>query len=615
MIVNSLLKKTTTIFLLSAGSSLLLSVQTLNSQVQNSAGTSIAVLDFGTAGAAAEPGESAAEIFRARLAAANEFAVVDRKTMQRSLRGRKPGLNGALGKNEAAALGRLLAVKELVAGSLVKADGMYTLTVHLIEAETGQVLSGKIITARSPDFCLDIAKHVPQEGLFHRPGVKTPAPAMSPAAQTPAKPVQPAPAEPVRGSTALPTGDITYEQVLERPDDLALNYAYARTKVRKGELKGAAVTLERMLMVNPGQHDIRLFYGLVLYRLDTLSEAQRELELVQKSNAAPALKAEALTYLREIKKKNRLTTLTGGLSAGAEYDSNRNASPTSQTRLFLDSPLELTGASRRQDDTAFLFSGNAELRRAVGAQKKHQVFGSLSYFRADQDRVKSVNLQAYSFKLGGAYKANRAELKPTLTYDRVLLDRDLFLLNTGGSLRLEQKISKAGDYWLELKYVYQNHLSIPAVTSNPERRGGLYGFAAGAGHVLGPVTKLDGEVNFSAKRAEKAYNSYNGAAVGLRHSWLLGKGAFLLSSAYVGNDVYRGEDSVISRRKRRDATFRGGLLAGLPVAAIHRKLSKLKDLNLSLNLEHYRSNSTIRNYTYINNKAALLVGYRWGVGL
>ena len=591
----------------------------------------IAVLDFITITKTADLGKNAAEILRNCLAETGNFTFVDVETIKRILKRKQISLSGALDQDEAKTLGKVLEVKNIVSGSVVEAGGTYTLNIRFIDAKTGQVVSGKTITARNPDFCREIIAHSANEGFLHKLDAKTPTrqkPSeeisgtpgrpQAPAAQPPtpaaqAEPVNP-PAAPAKDKFD-PAKEVTFEQMLENPDDPDLNYAYARTQVRKGDLKGAAGTLERMLMVNAGLHDIRLFYGLVLYRLDNLPEAQRELQAVRRSNAQAALRNEAAIFLREIKKKQKLTSVSGGLTAGPEYDSNRNASQTSEKRLFLDTPLDLTGSSRKRDDASFLFLGSAEIRRIANAQKKHNVFGAMSYYRANQNKVTEINLQALSFKLGGTYRALRTELIPTLIYDRVLLARKKFLVNTGAGLRLERKLNKVTDYSLEAKYLYQDHLSVPDITSNPERRGGFYAFSAGAGRVLTPVMKLNADINLSAKRAKKDYNSYNELAFGLRHSWLLGKGIFLLSSAYLGRDIYSEKDSVICPKKRRDTTFRGGVVGGLPLPSMHRKLAGLKDLTLTLTLEHFRSGSNIINYTYTNNKAALLLSYKWQLGL
>jgi hypothetical protein len=416
-------------------------------------------------------------------------------------------------------------------------------------------------------------------------------------------------------SEAEDSKEITYAQILERPDDPELNYAYSKTQVRKGDLKGAAGTLERMLMVNPGLHNIRLFYAVVLFRLDNVVEAQRELEGLKKANPPEAVKNEAEIYLKVIKKRQKRTQASGSLSAGVEYDSNRNASPSSQTRLFMDTPLQLSGDSRKRKDSAYLMTGTAEVRRAVGARGKHEVAGSATYYGADQTHVRTVNLRAWAFRLNGTYKAPFAEITPGLIYDRVTLAGRHFLKNTGASLRLDRKLNKKTDALLETKYVYQDNVATPNVSSNPERRGGLYSVSAGVGRILTPVMKLNMDIGVSYKRAKKTYNSFDGFSLGLRHAWLLGRGMFLLSSVSAEWDEYSQADTILSATTRSDDILRGGLLYGIPVSTLHSRLKNLKDLTLTVNCEQLRSKSSVLNYTYINNKAALMLTYRWEMGI
>ena len=197
----------------------------------------------------------------------------------------------------------------------------------------------------------------------------------------------------------------------------------------------------------------------------------------------------------------------------------------------------------------------------------------------------------------------------------MLLAGDRFLNNTGVNLKLARKLNRTTDASLETKYADQNYLATPDVASNPERRGGLFSVSAGAGRLLNPTMKLNAEITGSAKRAGKKYNAYNGLSLGFRHSWLLGKGMFLLSSISAESDSYLEADAVISDRKRKDTVLRGGLLYGLPVSMLHKKLKNLTDLTLTLNCEHFRSKSNVLNYTYVNNKAALLLTYRWELGI
>ncbi|MBI5883660.1 MAG: hypothetical protein HZB91_11220 [Elusimicrobia bacterium] len=43
--------------------------------------------------------------------------------------------------------------------------------------------------------------------------------------------------------------EVTYEQVMADPDNIELNYRYALSRVGRGDLRAAASTLERILLV------------------------------------------------------------------------------------------------------------------------------------------------------------------------------------------------------------------------------------------------------------------------------------------------------------------------------------------------------------------------------
>ena len=78
-----------------------------------------------------------------------------------------------------------------------------------------------------------------------------------------------------------PTDAVTYEQVLADPDNVELNFRYARAQVARGDLRGASATLERILMTDPSLAQARLFHAIVLLRLDSLQDASRELTLIR----------------------------------------------------------------------------------------------------------------------------------------------------------------------------------------------------------------------------------------------------------------------------------------------------------------------------------------------
>ncbi|MGQ0676382.1 MAG: tetratricopeptide repeat protein, partial [Rhodospirillales bacterium] len=199
---------------------------------------------------------------------------------------------------------------------------------------------------------------------------------------------------------------VTFAEVLKDPDNVELNFDYARTLVAQGDLKGASATLERMLLNNPELAQVRLFYAIVLYRLDSLDEAERELKSIIGLPMPDSLRKEIQAYLDRISFRKKLTRYSASLSFGFSYDSNRNAAPRSGGVLFLDIPLEVPDNQREHSDKSFLTIGSMRVRHDLGFQEKHEVFGGFSFFRQDDLHLNDQNTQNYAFDAGGTYKSD-----------------------------------------------------------------------------------------------------------------------------------------------------------------------------------------------------------------
>ena len=96
---------------------------------------------------------------------------------------------------------------------------------------------------------------------------------------------------------------ITFAQILADPDNIDLNFQYAKNQAAEGDLRGASGTLERILLINPDLPQVRLIYAIVLFRLDNINEAEREFRAVTGSNLSPNLRAEIAGYLKRIEQR------------------------------------------------------------------------------------------------------------------------------------------------------------------------------------------------------------------------------------------------------------------------------------------------------------------------
>jgi len=403
----------------------------------------------------------------------------------------------------------------------------------------------------------------------------------------------------------------TYAQVLANPDDVRLNYRYARRQIREGDLKGAAATLERVLMIDPDLADIRLLYAVVLFRLNDLSESVRELKSLEQADLPAEAKKERAEYLAAAEKRLKKTHLSGRLSAGFEYDTNRNAAPAAGRALFLDTPFQLTGSSRRRDDTAMLFLGNVEARRDL--PHGHEAFASLDYYRSEQNLLPQLNLQAYSAAAGGVIRpAPTWEITPSASFDHVLLDQSTFLRNRGLGVKVEKALNRRTSVFGELRDTFNDFVNTRDLANASDRTGIEADVTAGATRVLTPANKLTASYTHGMKHASQAFWAYSREAFALSDLWLTGAGTFASATGELRYDHYSRPDLAVSAKTRRDTAWRLALTGGAPLGLLH---PRLQDVLFTLNYEYFQATSNVINWAYTNNKLSALLTWRWEAGL
>lgn len=402
---------------------------------------------------------------------------------------------------------------------------------------------------------------------------------------------------------------ITYDQILEHPDDVELNYRYARAQIARGELKNAGATLERILLVNPNLARVRLLYAVVLLRLDSMVEAQRELETLQALPMPDSLREEIERYLALVKKSQKRNRINGSFSLGLENDDNRNSTPATTQMLFGNTPVKLVGdTSRRHDDASTLFMGSIGLLHDLGTQAGHTAFVNYSYYRAEQASVKTLNLQAHSVGLGGTYRAPLFNTTPSLLFDHIVLNQTTFLRQRGFSLHFDRQLNAKLALYMDFKNMLQIYSPTVDVPASMDRNGAQMDFLWGGDYLLNPKMKVGASVDYTVKHARRDFDSFQRAGLNLRHEWLLTRGMFLMSAVSYNHDSYDEPDFVVSSHYRTDDWWRASATVGAPLSLLH---PALKDLMATLTYEYFHSLSSIDNYSYTNNKIVGLVSWRW----
>lgn len=408
--------------------------------------------------------------------------------------------------------------------------------------------------------------------------------------------------------------EVTFEDILRDPDNADLNFRFAKQQVAKNDLLGAMGTLERILAVRPDLHEIRLFYAVVLFRLDNLPEAEREFNTLEKAPLSPALREEWKNYRREIKLRKRRTHLSLRESVGYQFDTNRNAASSSKQALFADTRIDNSPENRRRSDEAFLNITSVDVTHDLGFQAGHLLLGSFTYYLQNQNHVDSLDLGSFDYELGGTYKSRFVNFTPTFVASHVYLSDENYLRTQGGNFRFDRMFLNRLLLYANYRVEHQDYLRIKENDTANQRTGVENSVSAGATYSLTPNMGISGGVLYAYKNAKANYEGYDRWLFRGSHSWLLGKGQFLINAVEFGVDHYDEQDVAIATRFRRDQLFRYRVTYGAPLTffQIGRILpGPFKTIVASIGYEYFRSLSNVTNYTYTNNKIQALLTKKW----
>ena len=405
---------------------------------------------------------------------------------------------------------------------------------------------------------------------------------------------------------------VTYLQVLADPDNIDLNFRYALTQIRNGNVRGAGATLERILLIRPDLASVRVLFAIVLFRLDNLDEAERELRAVRELDLTDDLRAQIDSYLDQIQTRRKTTKFTFAVNLSAQYDWNRNAASASERRLAFGIPTVNTGSSSRQDDLSLNGLAQFGFEHDLGAQKRHKMVGGAVFYQGEQVQQDDLDLQAVSSDFGFELDFAPDTIRPRLIYENILLSREKYQHAFGVAVDWQHEMSNTWSIFGAAQAKKQTYQNITSSATATQRSGHNVKLKLGTSHVLDSTQRI--RVNFERTRnsAARRFHSYDHHELSATHTLLFGSGAFLLSALTLTHDGYDGNDPTISPQTRKDKSARARVTYGVPLETLADETPDLlKGVTLTLSAEAYRQVSNMTNFTYNNYRLSVGVNRRW----
>jgi hypothetical protein len=412
--------------------------------------------------------------------------------------------------------------------------------------------------------------------------------------------------------------EVTFEQVMADPDNAALNAAYARTQIAHGDLLGASVTLERLLLSHPEATEARLIYGVVLYRLDDIVTARDVLQGLDPNELTADHRAERERILSMIDQRRKRLRQTFTLAVGEHFDTDRNASPNAGSMLVDDLTFTLNGDARARKDWGTLTVGAYEAEYDLGTDPRLAIYGGASALSDTQARLKTLNNQTGGLSTGLKFQDGSWDVSGGLFWNSMDLQSDYYLSDWGVNSRVSYRLDERWSVFDEARLSFQAFHDVPADSLGHQNSGTVPSNWLGLNWKPVQSHILSSSIGVTHRYAEATAMSNTRLAGRLSDTWLLGQGQFLTTQGEYGGAVYDAPNSTISSSiTRRDRDIRLNMTYGVPTGTVYRALGggelpdEIKDVVVAGTVEYYHEMSTLINYTYSNIRTQVVASKRW----
>ena len=390
--------------------------------------------------------------------------------------------------------------------------------------------------------------------------------------------------------------NITYLEILEKPNDLDLNLRYAKQQGELGNFKQTISTLERLIIVYPDNVEIKLYLLSVLVQIDSPEKAKT---IIEEMKLRKDLESEDLETLQEIEgelKEIEPSLWTLALDIGLSSVWSNNVNSVSRTRLKMSSDEREEFGSAKHDRTG---SGSLGISASRPVGEQSSILISLSHSTSDQYQELDDDFQSYGLTLGLDTVLGNQNLSPYLIIGKTdyVADADSFSLmyGIGGYFTVGENHSFNYGYSFTDSKANHNSTDNTADDDNAIAHGATLGYDYIISSLISSSIALgvsDTDAKADAGNDAETYDFSFG--LNFAFPWAL----ISVSSAHSFSDYKRQDTSIDSNIIRSDYSDTFSFSITKAVGDVFPFLDPNRSLLINLYYENIKSESNILNYDY-----------------
>jgi len=271
--------------------------------------------------------------------------------------------------------------------------------------------------------------------------------------------------------------DAAFQDTLKNPSDPETAFRFARLAVRVGDVRGAISALERLLLLDADQPNVKLELGMLYFRLGSLEAARGYLESAKVSTRADAAtRQRADQVLAEIDDRTRRSHFSGEVLGGLGYSNNANSGPAGLIQSFGVNVVPTPDVSRQPDFNA-VAAATLRHRYDLGRQDMGTLESVLEFYTTHQFQVSQANVLLLDFTTGPRTSPfdsgllDDMTLRPFLTGRYVAVQDMAYYWAWGGGAEISAPLGKTVNGTLTAFARRRDYLNNPTVPTNNESTG------------------------------------------------------------------------------------------------------------------------------------------------
>ena len=397
--------------------------------------------------------------------------------------------------------------------------------------------------------------------------------------------------------------NITYLQILQKPNDLDLNLKYAQQQGKIGNYKQTISTLERLNMIYPDNVEIKLYLLSVLVQADSPNKALTIIEDIKTSEDLTPEDVETINQIETTLKERgapKLWNFYADISLGGV--SNQNVNSVSKTRLQ-SSADEVVGFNSAKYDKTYSEGLGLTATRSLGENSSLMI--NASFTDSEQREETADDFESYGLTIAlDTYLGNQS-LSPYVMISKTDYqdDADSFSLmqGIGGSFSVGDQNSFSYGYSFSDS---KNNKNSTDTTANETNAKG-HGLSLGHDYVFNEIISSSTGLGYSTSEAKEGTNDFETYDLNFRLNFALPLGYISVGNGLSFNDYKNVDTSINSNRIRSDVTNTFDLMFTKAIGDFFPTIDPDKSLFISFSYEKIFSEANIINYDYISDSFAV----------